>query len=182
MGSVISLDHREDVRRAVRQIADAGRLVHGDPDKVEVIDADSRRGAFLDTILIAVDGDQTAPHEVEPFGPVASILGYRNAIHAADLVARGRGSLAASVASDDLSWTTSLIRELAPWHGRLHILDSDDMDHTTGHGSPLPALRHGGPGRAGGGSEMAGLHGVLDLMQRTALAASPRLLGALQKA
>jgi oxepin-CoA hydrolase / 3-oxo-5,6-dehydrosuberyl-CoA semialdehyde dehydrogenase len=182
MGSVVSLDHREDVRRAVREIAEVGRLVHGDPDKVELVDADSRRGAFLDTILISVDGDQTAPHEVEPFGPVASILGYRNAIHAADLVARGRGSLAASMVSDDLPWTTSLIRELAPWHGRLHILDPDDMDQTTGHGSPLPALRHGGPGRAGGGSEMAGVRGVLDLMQRTAIQASPRLLGALEKA
>ena len=181
MGSVVSLDHREDVRRAVREIANAGRLVHGDPDKVELVDADSRRGAFLDTILISVDGDQRAPHEVEPFGPVASILGYRDAAHAADLVARGRGSLAASLVSDDLLWTTSLIRELAPWHGRLHILDSDNMDQTTGHGSPLPALRHGGPGRAGGGSEMAGIRGVVDLMQRTAVQASPRLLGALQK-
>jgi oxepin-CoA hydrolase / 3-oxo-5,6-dehydrosuberyl-CoA semialdehyde dehydrogenase len=181
MGPVVSLDHRDDVRRAVRDIAAAGRLVHGDPDKVELLGADSRRGAFLDTILISVDGDHRAPHEVEPFGPVASILTYHSAFHAADLVSRGRGSLAASVVSDDAQWASALIRELAPWHGRLHILDSDDMDQTTGHGSPLPALRHGGPGRAGGGSEMAGMRGAVDLMQRTAIQASPRLLDALQK-
>jgi oxepin-CoA hydrolase / 3-oxo-5,6-dehydrosuberyl-CoA semialdehyde dehydrogenase len=181
MGPVVSLDHRDDVQRAVRDIAAAGRLVHGDPDKVELVDADSRRGAFLDTILISVDGDQAAPHEVEPFGPVASILTYDSAFHAADLVSRGRGSLAASVVSDDAQWASALIRQLAPWHGRLHILDFDDMDQTTGHGSPLPALRHGGPGRAGGGSEMAGMRGAVDLMQRTAIQASPRLLDALQK-
>ena len=182
MGSVVSLDHREDVRRAVREIAESARLVHGDPDTVDVVDADPQRGAFLDTILISADGDARAPHEVEPFGPVASVLGYRDAAHAADLVARGRGSLAASVVSDDVPWTTALIQEAAPWHGRLHILDSVNMDQTTGHGSPLPALRHGGPGRAGGGSEMAGMRGVVDLMQRAAVQASPRLIAALQPA
>ena len=180
MGSVVSREHREDVRRAVREIAKSARIVHGDPDKVDVVDADPRRGAFLDTILISADGDDQAPHEVEPFGPVASVLGYRDAAHAADLIARGRGSLAASVVSDDIGWTTAFIQEAAPWHGRLHILDSVNMDQTTGHGSPLPALRHGGPGRAGGGSEMAGTHGVVELMQRTAIQASPRLVAALR--
>ncbi|WP_344389325.1 hypothetical protein [Streptomyces vastus] len=97
-----------------------------------------------------------------------------------DLVARGRGSLAASVVSDDLGWTTAFVQDAAPWHGRLHLMDSANMAQTTGHGSPLSALRHGGPGRAGGGSEMAGTRGVLDLMQRTALQASPRLLDALR--
>ena len=97
-------------------------------------------------------------------------------------MARGRGSLAASVVSDDLTWTTAFLHEAAPWHGRLHLMDSANMAQTTGHGSPLPALRHGGPGRAGGGSELAGVRGVLDLMQRTALQASPRLLDALRPA
>jgi oxepin-CoA hydrolase/3-oxo-5,6-dehydrosuberyl-CoA semialdehyde dehydrogenase len=179
MGAVVSHDQRDDVRRAVHTIAESGRLVHGDPDKVDVVDADPQRGAFLDTILISADSDAHAPHEVEPFGPAATVLGYNDAAHAADLVARGRGSLAASVVSDDIPWTTALVREAAPWHGRLHLLDSVNMDQTTGHGSPLPALRHGGPGRAGGGSEMAGMRGVVDLMQRTAVQASPQLLAAL---
>ncbi|MFI1479947.1 phenylacetic acid degradation bifunctional protein PaaZ [Streptomyces sp. NPDC020747] len=179
MGAVVSLAQRDDVRRAVRAIAESGRFVHGDPDKVRVVDADPERGAFLDTLLISADPDASAPHEVEPFGPAATVLAYRDASHATDLVARGRGSLAASVVGDDLAWTTAFVREAAPWHGRLHLLDSANMAQTTGHGSPLPALRHGGPGRAGGGSEMAGIRGVVDLMQRTALQASPRVLNSL---
>ncbi|CAM5252044.1 phenylacetic acid degradation bifunctional protein PaaZ [Streptomyces aurantiogriseus] len=179
MGAVVSLEQRDDVRRAARRIAASGRFVHGDPDKVRVVDADPERGAFLDTLLISADPDASAPHEVEPFGPAASVLAYRDTAHALDLLARGRGSLAASAVGDDLAWTTALVREAAAWHGRLHLLDSTNMTQTTGHGSPLPALRHGGPGRAGGGSEMAGIRGVLDLMQRTALQASPRLLDSL---
>ncbi|MFI1049853.1 hypothetical protein ACH4U3_29460 [Streptomyces griseoruber] len=153
--------------------------MHGDPDKVRVVDAGPERGAFLDTLLVRADPEAAAPHEVEPFGPAATVLAYRDTAHAADLLARGRGSLAASLVSDDVPWTTSLVTETAAWHGRLHLLDSVTMGRTTGHGSPLPALRHGGPGRAGGGSEMAGLRGVLDLMQRTAVQGSPRVLDAL---
>jgi oxepin-CoA hydrolase / 3-oxo-5,6-dehydrosuberyl-CoA semialdehyde dehydrogenase len=181
MGAVVSLAQRDDVRRAVRRIAESGRFVYGDPEKVRAVDADPARGAFLDTLLLSADPEAAAPHEVEPFGPAATVLAYRDTGHAADLLARGRGSLAASLVSDDPAWTTGMVREAAPWHGRLHLLDSTNMTQTTGHGSPLPALRHGGPGRAGGGSEMAGIHGVVDLMQRTALQASPRLLNALSE-
>ncbi|MEH0551076.1 phenylacetic acid degradation bifunctional protein PaaZ [Streptomyces sp. B21-101] len=180
MGPVVSLEQRDDVRRAARAIVESGRFVYGDPGKVRVVDADPERGAFLDTLLISADPDASAPHEVEPFGPAATVLAYRDTAHATDLVARGRGSLAASVVGDDLAWTTAFVREAAPWHGRLHLLDSTNLTQTTGHGSPLPALRHGGPGRAGGGSEMGGTRGVVDLMQRTALQASPRLLDSLR--
>lgn len=182
MGAVVSVQQREEVRRAARAIAESGRFVYGDPDKVEVVDADPQRGAFLDTLLVEADADAAAPHEVEPFGPVASILAYRDADHAAELLARGRGSLAASLVSDDTTWMSALLQEAAPWHGRLHLLDSANMTQTTGHGSPLPALKHGGPGRAGGGSEMAGLRGVVDLLQRTAIQASPALLATFQPA
>ncbi|MDX2680381.1 phenylacetic acid degradation bifunctional protein PaaZ [Streptomyces soliscabiei] len=180
MGAVVSLAQRDDVRRAVRTIAASGRFVYGDPDKVRAVDADPERGAFLDTLLISADPEAAAPHEVEPFGPAVTVLAYRDTAHATDLIARGRGSLAASLVGDDLAWTTAFVREAAPWHGRLHLLDSTNMTQTTGHGSPLPALRHGGPGRAGGGSEMAGTRGVVDLMQRTALQASPRVLDLLR--
>ena len=179
MGAVVSLAQREDVRRAVRRIAESGRFVHGDPEKVRAVDADPERGAFLDTLLLRADPEAAAPHEVEPFGPAATVLAYRDTAHAADLLARGRGSLAASVVSDDVPWTAAFVRETAAWHGRLHVLDSLNMGRTTGHGSPLPALRHGGPGRAGGGSEMAGVRGVVDLMQRTAVQGSRRLLDSL---
>ncbi|MFE3856037.1 phenylacetic acid degradation bifunctional protein PaaZ [Streptomyces griseorubiginosus] len=180
MGPVVSLAQREDVRRAVRAIAASGRFVHGDPAKVRVVDADPERGAFLDTLLISADPDAAAPHEVEPFGPAATVLAYRDTAHATDLLARGRGSLAASLVGDDLAWTTAFVRDAAPWHGRLHLLDSTNLNQTTGHGSPLPALRHGGPGRAGGGSELAGIRGVVELMQRTGVQASRRMLAALQ--
>ncbi|MFJ5304453.1 phenylacetic acid degradation bifunctional protein PaaZ [Streptomyces sp. NPDC088350] len=179
MGPVVSLAQRDDVRRAVRTITASGRFVYGDPEKARVVDVDPERGAFLDPLLISADPDASAPHEVEPFGPAATVLAYRDTAHAVDLLARGRGSLAASLVGDDLAWTTGVVRRTAPWHGRLHLLDSVTMTQTTGHGSPLPALRHGGPGRAGGGSEMAGIRGVLDLMQRTALQASPRVLDSL---
>ncbi|MGW0947624.1 phenylacetic acid degradation bifunctional protein PaaZ [Streptomyces sp. NPDC002623] len=179
MGAVVSLAQRDDVRRAVRRIAESGRFVHGDPEKVRVVDADPERGAFLDTLLLSADPDAAAPHEVEPFGPAATVLAYRDTGHAAELLARGRGSLAASVVGDDVDWTTAFVTETAAWHGRLHLLDSVTMSRTTGHGSPLPALRHGGPGRAGGGSELGGIRGVVDLMQRTAVQGSRRALDSL---
>ncbi|MEV1069282.1 phenylacetic acid degradation bifunctional protein PaaZ [Streptomyces sp. NPDC050263] len=179
MGAVVSLEQREDVRRAVRRIAESGRFVHGDPEKVRVVDADPGRGAFLDTLLLSADPDAAAPHEVEPFGPAATVLAYRDTGHATELLARGRGSLAASVVGDDIAWTTAFVAEAAAWHGRLHLLDSVNLTQTTGHGSPLPALRHGGPGRAGGGSEMGGIRGVVDLMQRTAVQGSRRALDSL---
>jgi oxepin-CoA hydrolase/3-oxo-5,6-dehydrosuberyl-CoA semialdehyde dehydrogenase len=179
MGPVVSQDQRDEVRRSVKEIASTGRLVFGDPDQVRVVGADAERGAFLSPMLISADPDHSAPHAIEPFGPAASVLTYSDAASAAELVARGRGSLAASLVSDDTAWTRYLLGELAPWHGRVHALDSTNLDQTTGHGSPLPALRHGGPGRAGGGSEMGGLRGITDLMQRTAVQASPRLLAGL---
>lgn len=180
MGAVVSVEQRDEVRHAAWKIAESGRFIHGSPDKVEVVDADPQDGAFLDTILISADADADAPHEVEPFGPVASVLAYRDTAHAAELLARGRGSLAASLVSDDAPWTTAFLQDAAPWHGRLHILDSAITAQTTGHGSPLPALKHGGPGRAGGGSEMGGVRGVVELMQRTAVQASAGFLAALR--
>jgi oxepin-CoA hydrolase/3-oxo-5,6-dehydrosuberyl-CoA semialdehyde dehydrogenase len=122
MGPVVSLAQRDDVRQAARKIAESGRFVHGDPGKVRVLDADPQRGAFLDTLLVSADPDAAAPHEVEPFGPAATVLAYRDTAHATNLVARGRGSLAASVVGDDLAWTTAFVQEAAPWHGRLHLL------------------------------------------------------------
>lgn len=89
MGAVVSLEQRDDVRRAVRALARSGSFVYGDPDKVRVVDADPEQGAFLDTLLISADPDASAPHEVEPFGPAATVLAYHDTAHATDLVARG---------------------------------------------------------------------------------------------
>ena len=179
MGPLASLDQREEVRRAVKALAGAGRIVFGDPDRVEVTGADARRGAFLSPVLLrATDPRRAEVHEVEAFGPVATLIGYRDTADVIDLARLGKGSLAGSVVTDDPDFAREVVTGTAPWHGRLLVLDSDAAPESTGHGSPLPPLVHGGPGRAGGGEEMGGLRGVLHHMQRTAIQASPRMLQA----
>jgi oxepin-CoA hydrolase/3-oxo-5,6-dehydrosuberyl-CoA semialdehyde dehydrogenase len=179
MGALASLEQREEVRRGVKALLAAGTLAYGDPDRVEVTGADADRGAFLSPLLLRCDdNDRTEPHEIEAFGPVCTVLGYTSTQEVIALAARGRGSLAGSVVTGDPGFARDVTAGLAPWHGRLLVLDPDDARESTGHGSPLPALVHGGPGRAGGGEELGGLRGVLHHMQRTAVQASPRMLGA----
>jgi oxepin-CoA hydrolase/3-oxo-5,6-dehydrosuberyl-CoA semialdehyde dehydrogenase len=179
MGALASLDQREEVRRSLKALLDAGTAVFGDPQQVDVVGADAQRGAFISPILIrADDAARPEPHEVEAFGPVSTLIGYRDAQHAIELAARGRGSLAGSVVTGDADFAREVVLGVAPWHGRLLVLDTDDAAESTGHGSPLPTLVHGGPGRAGGGEEMGGIRGVKHHMQRTAVQASPRVLAA----
>jgi oxepin-CoA hydrolase/3-oxo-5,6-dehydrosuberyl-CoA semialdehyde dehydrogenase len=179
MGALASLEQREEVRRSVKALESAGRIVFGDPERVEVVGADAERGAFLAPLLLRCDDAHRAePHEVEAFGPVSTVMGYREVADAIDLAARGRGSLAGSVVTGDADFARDVVLGIAPWHGRLLVLDGDDAAESTGHGSPLPMLVHGGPGRAGGGEEMGGMRGVLHHMQRTAVQASPRVLSA----
>ncbi len=178
MGPLASLEQREEVRRSLKALLAAGQVVYGDPEHVEVVGADVERGAFVAPILLRADPDRAEPHEVEAFGPVSTLIGYRDPEHAVDLAARGRGSLAGSVVSFDADFVRAVVLGVAPWHGRLLVLDREDAAESTGHGSPMPALVHGGPGRAGGGEELGGIRGVLHHMQRTAVQASPRVLGA----
>jgi oxepin-CoA hydrolase/3-oxo-5,6-dehydrosuberyl-CoA semialdehyde dehydrogenase len=179
MGALASLEQREEVRRSVKALLSGARLVFGDPDHVEVAGASAERGAFISPLLLrADDAERPEPHEVEAFGPVATIIGYSGAEHAIELAARGRGSLAGSVVTADAGFAREVVLGVAPWHGRLLVLDRDDAAESTGHGSPLPMLVHGGPGRAGGGEEMGGVRGILHHMQRTAVQASPRVLAA----
>jgi oxepin-CoA hydrolase / 3-oxo-5,6-dehydrosuberyl-CoA semialdehyde dehydrogenase len=177
MGALASLEQREEVRRSVKALLSGARLVSGDPDHVEVAGASAERGAFISPLLLrADDAGRPEPHEVEAFGPVATIIGYSGTAEAIELAARGRGSLAGSVVTSDAGFAREVVLGLAPWHGRLLVLDRDDATESTGHGSPLPMLVHGGPGRAGGGEELGGVRGVLHHMQRTAVQASPRVL------
>jgi oxepin-CoA hydrolase/3-oxo-5,6-dehydrosuberyl-CoA semialdehyde dehydrogenase len=179
MGALASLEQREEVRRGVKALQASCTLAYGDPDRVEVTGADADRGAFLSPLLLRCDdNDRAEPHEIEAFGPVCTVLGYGSTQEAIALAARGRGSLAGSVVTGDPGFARDVVLGLAPWHGRLLVLDADDARESTGHGSPLPALVHGGPGRAGGGEEMGGLRGILHHMQRTAVQASPRMLSA----
>ncbi len=180
MGALASLHQRDEVRRSLKALLAAGTLVYGNPDHVTVLDADAERGAFLGPILLrADDSGEAAPHEVEAFGPVSTLLPYASAEQVVALAARGRGSLVGSVVTGDLEFARRVVLGVAPWHGRLLVLDTDDASQSTGHGSPLPTLVHGGPGRAGGGEEMGGIRGVLHHMQRTAVQASPKTLTAI---
>jgi len=178
MGALASLEQREEVRRSLKALLAAGSVVYGDADQVEVVDADAERGAFLSPILLKGDPERAEPHEVEAFGPVSTLLPYTSTAQVIDYAARGQGSLAGSIVTGDAEFAREVVLGTAPWHGRLLVLDADDAKESTGHGSPMPQLVHGGPGRAGGGEEMGGIRGVLHHMQRTAVQGSPKVLSA----
>jgi oxepin-CoA hydrolase/3-oxo-5,6-dehydrosuberyl-CoA semialdehyde dehydrogenase len=177
MGALASLEQREEVRRSLKSLMSVASVVYGDPQHVDVLGADAERGAFISPVLLRCDDVERAePHEVEAFGPVSTLLPYTSTEQVIELAARGAGSLAGSVVTGDADFAREVVLGVAPWHGRLLVLDATDAMESTGHGSPLPALVHGGPGRAGGGEEMGGIHGVLHHMQRTAVQASPAVL------
>ena len=183
MGPLASLGQREAVRAAIAELAREARIVHGDPGRADVVGADPERGAYLGPVLLRCDSPLAARavHAVEAFGPVATLMPYDGLDEAVELVARGEGSLVASVFTNDDAVAEALVMGIAAFHGRVLVVDRDCAKESTGHGSPLPGLVHGGPGRAGGGEEMAGLRGVAHYMQRTALQGSPRRLSALAR-
>ncbi|GAA3398886.1 phenylacetic acid degradation bifunctional protein PaaZ [Cryptosporangium minutisporangium] len=178
MGALASLGQRDEVRKAVEALRASADVVIGDPDGGALLDGDPDRGAFLTPLVLRATDGATEPHDVEPFGPVSTVLTYDALDQAVALAARGKGSLVASVASHDPQVVRDVVLGLAPWHGRVLVLDRDDAAESTGHGSPLPTLVHGGPGRAGGGEELGGVRAVLRHLQRTAIQASPDLLTA----
>ena len=183
MGPLASLAQRESVRAAVAEIAAESQIVFGDPAVVEPVGADGAAGAFMAPVLLACPAPLSAraPHVTEAFGPVATLMPYDGLDEAVALVAKGEGSLVASVYTYDEAVAEALVFGIAAYNGRVLVIDRDCAKESTGHGSPLPNLVHGGPGRAGGGEEMGGLRGVFHYMQRTALQGSPGRLSALTK-
>ena len=186
MGPLVSVAQRDEVLRAVAALESAGgRVLVGSTAAPDVVRADGSvgpapDGAFIEPLLIGFsDASSDAVHEVEAFGPVASVLSYRTVDEAADLVVRGGGSLVTSVATNDPAVATTLLSRIAAFNGRLLFLDRADARTSTGHGAPVPHLVHGGPGRAGGGEELGGIRAVLHHMQRTAVQGSPEMLTAL---
>ncbi len=180
MGPLAGLEQREEVRRAAKALVDAGRLVFGDPERLDARGADPARGAFISPLLLhSPDPDQAAPHEVEAFGPVSTVLPYRSAAQVVELAARGHGSLVGSVVTADPGFARDVVLGAAPYHGRILVLTEAGAAESTGHGSPTPQLVHGGPGRAGGGEELGGVRAVLHYMQRTAVQADPDTLTAI---
>ena len=180
MGALASITQRDEVLRSLKSLTDAATLVSGDPDNFTVHGADADRGAFLPPLLLRADDNTAfALHDVEAFGPVSTVIGYRDVEEAITLAALGHGSLVGSVVTHDPDIARRVVIGIAPYHGRMLVLDRDDAKESTGHGSPLPTLVHGGPGRAGGGEELGGIRGVLHHMQRSAVQASPDMLTAI---
>ncbi|MGP6159303.1 MAG: phenylacetic acid degradation bifunctional protein PaaZ [Vulcanimicrobiaceae bacterium] len=183
MGPLATLGQRSEVRSAVARLRTEAKLLFGDPVRCEPLGADSERGAFIGPLLLACVRplEARAVHEVEAFGPVCTLMAYEGIARAVELVRRGGGSLVATVATHDPEVAEALVFGIASYHGRILLLDRDCARESTGHGSPLPPLVHGGPGRAGGGEELGGLRGVFHYLQRTALQGSPARLAALTK-
>ncbi|MEO7761768.1 MAG: phenylacetic acid degradation bifunctional protein PaaZ [Casimicrobiaceae bacterium] len=178
MGALASLDQLAEVRARIRELGQAAQIVHGDPDAVSIVGAGAQRGAFMGPVLMycADPSTQSVVHDIEAFGPVATVMPYQSIDDAIALAKRGQGSLVASVFTIDYAFARDFVLGAASHHGRILIANRECAKESTGHGSPLPALIHGGPGRAGGGEEMGGIRGVLHYMQCTALQGSPTTL------
>ena len=178
MGPLVGAAQREDVLAQARRIGAEATLVAGGPDAVAPVGDDAAPDAFVAPMLFhCADPDGAdAVHRTEAFGPVATVMGYRDLSHAIALANRGGGSLVASVVTRDPAVARQAVVEAGPWHGRLYFEDRDSMAEGTGHGSPMPHMTHGGPGRAGGGEELGGLRAVRHLMHRVAVQGGPDIL------
>ncbi len=178
MGALVSMSQRADVLKRIAELEAAGaKIVSGDPNAQPPIPG----GAFLPPVLLRTDDPwgTEAVHDVEPFGPVSTIMPYKSMDDAIALANRGRGSLVLSLFTRSPDSAREFVQGAAAYHGRMLVIDRTNAAESTGHGSPLPVLVHGGPGRAGGGEEMGGVRGVKHYMQRTALQSSPAMIAAI---
>ena len=175
MGSLAGLEQREEVKEKVLELSKSQEIVYGDLNHFDVVGADKEKGAFLAPILFLNDDPLTKTdcHNIEAFGPVSTIMPYKNIEEAIELAKMGKGSLVCSIITADDSIAKEFVMGAAANHGRILILNADCAKESTGHGSPMPMLTHGGPGRAGGGEEMGGKRGVMHYLQRTAIQGHP---------
>lgn len=180
MGALASVKQKHDVAAKVEQLAQEAEIIIGSHLRQDfsIQVAHPEKSAFYPpTVLLCKDPVQAQQiHNIEAFGPVVTLMPYSDLPQLAALVARGEGSLVASIVRNQDENIEQLLSKIAPWHGRVHILDRESAKESTGHGSPLPLLVHGGPGRAGGGEELGGLRAVKHYMQRTAIQGSPNVL------
>lgn len=181
MGSLVGKIQFDEVQRKIDLLKAETELIYD--GKHDLVDADYENGAFMSPKLFLNDKpfDKNISHEVEAFGPVSTIMPYKDAEEAAALAKRGKGSLVGSIVSHDEKFVAETSWKMASSHGRIFVLNRDNAKESTGHGSPLPTLMHGGPGRAGGGEEMGGLNGLHFFLQRTAIQGSPDILTAITK-
>jgi oxepin-CoA hydrolase / 3-oxo-5,6-dehydrosuberyl-CoA semialdehyde dehydrogenase len=181
MGSLASKDQRDEVKQNIQKLLASSQIVYGSLDSVEVVDADAKKGAFLSPLLLLNKDPfkNEAVHEIECFGPVSTIMPYKDLNDAIALAKKGKGSLCCSIVTADNKIATDFVVGAATHHGRILVLNQECAKESTGHGSPLPMLVHGGPGRAGGGEEMGGVRGVKHYMQRVAVQGSPTTITAI---
>ncbi|SFG10074.1 oxepin-CoA hydrolase / 3-oxo-5,6-dehydrosuberyl-CoA semialdehyde dehydrogenase [Palleronia marisminoris] len=180
MGALVSLGDRETVREQVAKLSAEAEIVVGDPSRVQTVSGDPDTGAFLNPVLLRCADPMRARavHEVEAFGPVATVMAYADTDEAVTLARMGKGSLVSSLFTNDAEVAREVVLGMATWHGRVMIGNRGSAKSSTGHGSPLAPLIHGGPGRAGGGEEMGGMRGVKHFMQRTAVQGTPEMIAA----
>ncbi len=179
MGALVSKIQQQEVRQQVEKLLQNSSLAFGNLDQFEVFGADKAKGAFFAPILLRNDqpSKYTNSHQIEAFGPVSTLMPYRDLEEAIELVNLGKGSLVSTIATADPRFAQEYVMEAAPYHGRILILNEASAKESTGHGSPMPLLSHGGPGRAGGGEELGGLRGIKHYLQRTAIQGHPSMLG-----
>ena len=178
MGALVNDAQRNSVKEQIAKIAKTANIVYGDLENVETIGADAKKGAFIKPILLREDKPlkNEAAHITEAFGPVSTIMPYKSLDEAIQLSKMGKGSLVSSIVTNDDKIAKDYTVSAATHHGRILILNRESAVQSTGHGSPLPNLIHGGPGRAGGGEEMGGMRGVKHYLQRCAIQGSPTTL------
>jgi oxepin-CoA hydrolase/3-oxo-5,6-dehydrosuberyl-CoA semialdehyde dehydrogenase len=175
MGALAGKAQRDGVRENVQRLLESCEVVYGSLDNVALIDADQQKGAFLSPILLLNNDPfkEEAVHDIECFGPVSTVMPYSTLGDAIQLSKKGKGSLCCTIVTADTKIATEFVIGAATHHGRILVLNKECAKESTGHGSPLPMLVHGGPGRAGGGEEMGGIRGVKHYMQRVAIQGSP---------
>lgn len=180
MGALAGQQQRDEVRMQIKRLLTSSEIAYGTLDSVDVIDADFEKGAFMSPLLLRNEKpfENADAHTVEAFGPVSTLMPFRNIDEAIALSKMGMGSLCSTIVTNDGAIARSYVLGAGNYHGRMLILNRDCARESTGHGSPLPLLVHGGPGRAGGGEEMGGLRGIRHYMQRVALQGSPTMLTA----
>ncbi|NNC45697.1 MAG: phenylacetic acid degradation bifunctional protein PaaZ, partial [Winogradskyella sp.] len=175
MGALVSRQQVEAVKDSVKDLAKEAQIVYGNLDKIETVGADAKKGAFISPIVLRADHPfkTSVIHEREAFGPVSTIMPYKNLDEAVTLAKMGKGSLVSSIVTNNDKIAKEYVINTASHHGRILVLNRESAKESTGHGSPLPYLVHGGPGRAGGGEEMGGMRGIKHYLQRTAIQGSP---------
>jgi oxepin-CoA hydrolase/3-oxo-5,6-dehydrosuberyl-CoA semialdehyde dehydrogenase len=178
MGSLAGPQQKLEVRERIEQLLETSQLVYGDLDEVMLVDGTNRAGSYMSPILMRQDKpfENTDVHDIEAFGPASTLMPYKNVDEAIELAKMGKGSLVCSIATNDDKTAREFVLGAASHHGRILVLNRESAPESTGHGSPMPLLVHGGPGRAGGGEEMGGMRGVNHYMQRCAVQGSPTTL------